>query len=152
MPIAMHQLLLFPDAPPSEPAPQVLSCELQAEVVSLLLRGGSPQAVCQKLRLDPAAFCRTVEEDPTFCHRLRHVRELMTQNVVATVYAAALKGTPAAQALWLRTFPPPQFSTPSLDTQEETTDEFSAYSTEDLSRHCEIYSHLSYESEWGRET
>lgn len=148
----MHQLLLFPYAPPSEPEPPTLTLEMQAEVLALLLRGGSPQAVCQKLRLDPAAFCRTVEEDPTFCHRLRHVRELMTQNVVATVYAAAMKGTPAAQALWLRTFPPPPFSTPSLDSQEEKTDDFIAYSTEDLSRHCEIYSHFSFESEPGRET
>lgn len=140
----MHQLLLFPHAPPSEPEPPLLSPDLQDEVLAILLRGGSPQSACQKLRLDPRAFCRTAEFDAGFRDRLRHARELMTQNVVATVYAAAMKGTPAAQALWLRTFPPLQLTpTTFTDPDNEPNDEFSAYSTEDLARQIAVYSRIS---------
>ena len=82
----------------------MLSDDEQGEVLELLLRGGSPQAACLRLGLELHDYCRTVDEDPVFRRRLRTIREVMTQNVIAVVYAAAMKGTPAAQTLWLRLF------------------------------------------------
>ncbi|MGC1272395.1 MAG: hypothetical protein WBC44_01715, partial [Planctomycetaceae bacterium] len=99
-----------------------------------------PQAACQRLGLDAAAFCRTVEIDDEFRRRLRHVRELMTHNVVAVVYAAAMKGTPAAQALWLLTFPPADFSERSTDTRsDKTIDEFTSRTDDELEQEIDAY-------------
>ncbi len=114
-----------------------MSPEQQADILLALLRGGSPQAACQKLGADPQGFCRTTERDEAFRTRLRHVRELMTLNVVATVYRAALEGAPAAQALWLRTFSPPDWTAStsiSSNASLETNDEFASLPTDALRR------------------
>ncbi len=130
------QLLLFPHILPHE-ADRSLSLEQQREVLFALLRGGSPQAACQKLGADPRAFCRARERDAAFREGLQQVRELMTLNVVATVYRAAMEGTPAAQALWLRTFAPPEWAEPASktpDTSFETTNEFASLPTDAIRR------------------
>lgn len=115
------QLLLFPECPPSGPA-EALSRDEQLDVLQALLRGGSPQAVCQKQGRNPLDFCRTVDGDGSFRTALRQARELMTLNVVATVYRAAMEGTPAAQALWLRTFPPGDWAEPISSTSATDSD------------------------------
>jgi hypothetical protein len=133
----MPQLLLFPHHPPADAEPPPLGGDDRAAVLDVLLRGGSPQAACQRLGLDVAAFCKAADEDAGFRRRLRHVRELMTHNIVATVYAAAMKGTPAAQALWLRMFPPAGWTDPSPEhskTASETTDEFAALPNDAIER------------------
>ncbi|HEX6985995.1 MAG TPA: hypothetical protein VF170_11495, partial [Planctomycetaceae bacterium] len=109
----MRQLLLFPQHPPAEAEPPPLGGGDRAAVIDVLLRGGSPQAACRSLRLDLRAFDRAADEDAEFRRRLRHARRQMTENVVSVVYQAAVKGTPAAQALWLRTFPPDAYADPS---------------------------------------
>ncbi len=128
------QLLLFPQCSPRA-REGTLSPDDRLDLLQALLRGGSPQAVCQKQGRDPFDFCRTADDDAHFRTALRQVRELMTLNVVATVYRAALEGTPAAQALWLRTFPPTEWTEPasspsSRDT--ETTDDAASLSNDAL--------------------
>jgi hypothetical protein len=130
------QLLLFPHISPHK-GERGLSPDDKHDLLLVLLRGGSPQAACQKLGLDPHDFCRAADGDAAFRTRLRHVRELMTHNVVATVYRAAMEGTPAAQALWLRTFPPTDGAdSPSAATSPstETDDDFASLSNDDLRR------------------
>lgn len=119
--ISVMQLLLFPQCRPHAGA-MTLSPDEQLDVLQALLRGGSPQAVCQKQGRDPLDFCRTVEDDPAFRTSLRQIRELMTLNVVATVYRAAMEGTPAAQALWLRTFPPTDWAEPASSASANDTE------------------------------
>ena len=128
------QLLLFPQFPPGR-LEETLSADAQAELLQALLRGASPQAVCQKQGRDPFDFCRTAEGDASFQNALRHARELMTLNVVATVYRAAMEGTSAAQALWLRTFPPSDWAPPasSLTRMDaEPADDDASLTNEDL--------------------
>lgn len=115
------QLLLFPQHSPHA-REGTLSPGEQLDVLNALLRGGSPQTVCQKLGRDPLDFCRTVADDGSFRAALRQARELMTLNVVATVYRAAMEGTPAAQALWLRTFPPDDWAEPVSSTSATDSD------------------------------
>jgi len=128
------QLLLFPQYPPRT-CEGTFSTDEKSDVVQALLRGGSPQAICQKQGRDPFDFCRAAEEDASFQTSLRQVRELMTLNVVATVYRAAMEGTPAAQALWLRTFPPGDWTAPASSSSEhepETSDDASSLTNEAL--------------------
>jgi hypothetical protein len=139
------QLLLFPQYPPWAPE-RTLSPDEQLDVLQALLRGGSPQAVCQKQGRDPLDFCRTAEGDASFQTALRQVRELMTLNVVATVYRAAMEGTPAAQALWLRTFPPTDWT--ALDAsasapESEFSDEATSL-TNDALRQLLVAFHKEY--------
>lgn len=103
----MEQLLLFPDFVPDDGSPPLLIPREQRELLEMLLHGGSPQVACGRLGLRAESFSRTLADDKTFARRLAAVHGIMTQNVIATIYAAALKGTPAAQSLWLKTFPPP---------------------------------------------
>lgn len=141
------QLLLFPHHPPSVAGPSLLEPADRAAVLEILLRGGSPQAACQRLGLSVADFCRTVEEDDDFRRRLRQLRELMTHNVVAVVYAAAMKGTPAAQALWLRTFPPADGSdSETTSLFHETSDDLALRSDEEIEREIEACRQARFES------
>lgn len=102
----MQQLLLFPDIIPSEKQSPLLTPIEQRELLDILSRGGSPQIACARLNVPPESLSRTLADDHHFRQQLAAVHEIMTHNVVATIYAAALKGTPAAQSLWLKTFPP----------------------------------------------
>lgn len=136
----MTQLLLFPECPPVGPGPRLLTGDEQGDVIDLLLRGGSPQAVCQRLDLDLHDYCRTVDEDPAFRRQLQTIREVMTQNVIAVVYAGAMKGTPAAQSLWLRLF----FAPSVADADEsmpptETPDVYADHTLDSLRRTLEAY-------------
>ena len=136
----MPQLLLFPSHPPAGREPPGLSPEQQAALIGRLLKGLSPQLACAAAGLDPAAFCRSADEDAGFRRRLRDVRELLSLNVAAAVYQAALKGTPAAQALGLRTFPPA--AGPDSDSSTSDRDEpdaLDAFPPDDLDRQLAAY-------------
>lgn len=130
----MRQLLLFPHLPPADEGPPALDAGDRRLLIDLLRRGGSPQAACRKLGVDVAAFFRAAEEDDGFRRQLRHMREQLTENVASIVYQAAMKGTPAAQALWLRTFPPATYADPNTHTPSspEPTDDFASLPAEAL--------------------
>ncbi len=136
----MRQLLLFPHCPPADDGPAVLAPDQQDGLIAHLLKGASPQAACRPLRAEVASFFRTVEADPDFRRRLRQVRESLTNNVLSLVYGAAMKGTPAAQALWLRTFPPPSYADSNTElTPVEPSDDFAQLSNEAIDLQLTAY-------------
>ena len=108
-----------------------MSPEEQQDLLDALMLGGSPQMACRRLEIPVESFSRTLIEDADFRQRLEMVRALMTQNVVATLYAAALKGTASAQALWLKTFPPPAEMTVT-EQSGEVRDDLETLSDEEL--------------------
>ena len=135
----MLQLYLFPQHRPRDVAP--LSEEDRQRLLGLLLKGASPAAACGPLGLDVWQVCQAVDCDPAFRSALRQVRDLLTQNVAAAVYRAAMEGTPAAQALWLRTFAPADWADPlpSVSVSDpselsESPDVFAALPTDALAR------------------
>lgn len=122
----MRQLHLFPHAPPVEGDPPPLSFRRRDAVVAALLRGASPQIACKSLEIDLADFFDAVETDAEFRRRLRHVYATLAGNVSAAVYRAAIEGTPAAQALFLRTFAPPAYSDAPSTPRNEPSDDLSS--------------------------
>jgi hypothetical protein len=116
----MSQLLLFPDAPPSDGRAALLEPGEQDALIEFLLRGASPAIACDKLGIALDRYLRTADDDAGFRRRLRQVREVLTLNVVSSVYSACLKGTAAAQTLWLRTFAPPDWSEAADEPPSET--------------------------------
>ncbi|MFG0331861.1 MAG: hypothetical protein ACF8TS_00740 [Maioricimonas sp. JB049] len=89
-----------------------LSDAEQEEYLQLMLRGASPAAACLQLGLPVGNILRTMERQPEFRERLRQVRELLSQNVAAALYRAAMEGSVSAQSFYLKNQPPPEWPQP----------------------------------------
>lgn len=78
--------------------------------MELLAKGASPAAACQHLGVPVSAFLHSLADDPAFREALADVNEILTRNVVAALYQAAMKGSIPAQTLWLRNTRPREWS------------------------------------------
>ena len=96
----------------------------QELVLQLLSRGASPAIACAQIGARPAAFFRTRSQDERFRAKLRDVQALLSQNVAAALYKAAIEGSVSAQSLWLKCCPPPDWQPePAAMTGPATFDE-----------------------------
>ncbi|MFG0295991.1 MAG: hypothetical protein ACF8PG_08810 [Maioricimonas sp. JB045] len=86
-----------------------------------MLRGASPAAACLQLGLPVGNVLRTMEQQPEFRERQRQVRELLSQNVAAALYRAAMEGSVSAQSFYLKNQPPPEW--PQLDEADSDIDD-----------------------------
>lgn len=64
--------------------------------------GASPAAACQKLEITLDDVAMTFDVEPAFEARCRKIHEALDENVKAALYQSAMKGTVAAQTLWMR--------------------------------------------------
>jgi|GEM_PF-5841035 len=86
--------------------PTILDDREQSLFLDLFARGASPQATCQKLGIAVEALLRTFQRDPTFQARRDQIEQLLSQNVAAALYRAAMEGNVSAQTYWLKSNPP----------------------------------------------
>ncbi|QDU41085.1 hypothetical protein Mal4_54500 [Maioricimonas rarisocia] len=109
-----------------------LSDPEQEGYLQLMLRGASPAAACLQLELPVGNVLRTMEQQPEFRERLRQVRELLSQNVAAALYRAAMEGSVSAQSFYLKNQPPPEWPQPD----EADSDIDDAMSNDELLDRC----------------
>lgn len=95
-----------------------LTRKQQDEYLTLLTRGASPAAACQKLGVSITAVLVTMEQSPKFRGRATAVSDVLSQNVAAQLYQTAMKGSVTAQTFYLRNQPPPEWP----DEEESETD------------------------------
>ncbi len=86
--------------------PALLTSDQQAEFLELLTKGASPFGACEKLECSQLQLALTLAQDAQFAEKLKAIKEIQGQNVVAMLYQAALKGNVTAQQFWLRHQPP----------------------------------------------
>lgn len=113
-----YSLVLDPDGE----AP-LLNREQQQLYLNLIARGASPAGACQQLGLPPMSLVLTAEQDAAFAALLKRVKELLSQNVAAALYRAAMEGNVSAQTFYLKNLPPPEWPTDdALDTPPDSLD------------------------------
>jgi hypothetical protein len=86
---------------------RLLSEEAQRLVLEFMQRGASPAGACQQIGATIETFWNTIQCSPPFEHALQLVFDSLSQNVAAALYQSAMKGTVAAQTLWLKQRPAP---------------------------------------------
>lgn len=96
----------------------VLTRRQQDEYLTLLTKGASPAAACQKLEVSITAVLVTMEQSPKFHQRATAVSDVLSQNVAAQLYQTAMKGSVTAQTFYLRNQPPPEW--PDEDSGEKS--------------------------------
>lgn len=106
--------------------PQVLSHDQQELFLDEIERGLSASRACRKLALLPGDVDYTLRIDPVFADLCLNAQKLLTGDVEMATYATALKGTAAAQALYLK------FHSPSGSEGMLRDDDFSKYSDAEL--------------------
>lgn len=123
-------------APLDEPPPcllpttdevTTLTRKQQDEYLTLLTKGASAAAACQKLGISITALLVTMEQSPKFRTRATAVSDVLSQNVAAQLYQTAMKGSVTAQTFYLRNQPPPEWpedeepcqTAPSLNMSDE---------------------------------
>jgi hypothetical protein len=107
----------------------VLTRRQQDEYLTLLTKGASPAAACQKLEVSITAVLVTMEQSPKFHQRATAVSDVLSQNVAAQLYQTAMKGSVTAQTFYLRNQPPPEW--PGDDTGEKAEDSESSLDISD---------------------
>ncbi len=85
------------------------SSDQQLEYLDLLLRGASPAAACQQLKLDLFAVVALLSDDDEFRMKTDAVYDALSQNVAARLYQEAMKGSVPAMSQWLKNRPPPEW-------------------------------------------
>ena len=108
--------------PTDDEAPATLPCLLtttddtpqltrsqQTEYLRLLTLGASPAAACQKVGVSITAVLITMDQSAAFRKRMDRVPDLLSQNVAASLYQAAMKGSVTAQTFYLKNLPPPEW-------------------------------------------
>ena len=88
-----------------------LTRQQQDEYLTLLTKGASAAAACQKLGISITALLVTMEQSPKFRTRAISVSDVLSQNVAAQLYQTAMKGSVTAQTFYLRNQPPPEWPT-----------------------------------------
>jgi hypothetical protein len=73
------------------------------------LGGAPPPVACQEMGVALAGFLRTVAEDRGFHERIRQAGCVLSQNVAARLYRAAMEGDVSAQKSYLQMNPPPEW-------------------------------------------
>ncbi len=86
-----------------------LTRQQQDEYLTLLTKGASAAAACQKLGISITALLVTMEQSPKFRTRATSVSDVLSQNVAAQLYQTAMKGSVTAQTFYLRNQPPPEW-------------------------------------------
>lgn len=86
-----------------------LTRKQQDEYLTLLTKGASPAAACQKMSVSITAVLITMEQSPRFRARATAVSDVLSQNVAAQLYQTAMKGSVTAQTFYLRNQPPPEW-------------------------------------------
>jgi hypothetical protein len=84
----------------TDPVP--LSVKEQKDLVRSLLRGLSPTMACFSIGVSLESARLTLATDARFRRKCDQVPEALSENVRASLYSNALKGTVAAQALWFK--------------------------------------------------
>lgn len=93
-----------------------LTRKQQDEYLTLLTKGASAAAACQKLGISITALLVTMEQSPKFRNRATAVSDVLSQNVAAQLYQTAMKGSVTAQTFYLRNQPPPEWPTEDEET------------------------------------
>lgn len=88
-------------------AVQRMGTARRKQFLELLIQGASPQVACRKLSIPVALFWQTLDQDAGFASELQRVWDLLSYNVMAALYQAAIKGNGSAQQFWLKHRPPP---------------------------------------------
>ena len=99
----------------------------QTEYIRLLTLGASPAAACHKVGVSITAVLVTMDESAAFRKRMDRVPDLLSQNVAASLYQAAMKGSVTAQTFYLKNLPPPEW-----DVEDDNVDSPEAKDFENL--------------------
>ena len=128
----------------SETEHALLTKPEQQQLLTYLLKGASPMAVCEKLGIPRASFLRTFTEEERFRDDYYAAMTLLSQNVLMALYRQALEGNVSAQTNWLKAMPPPGWNgepearTIPLFSFDETLDDLSDDELLNLARAMEI--------------
>jgi hypothetical protein len=85
---------------------RVLTGPQQAEYVRLVVNGAAPLRACERVGVTVAAVLRTLDVDAGFRALVDQTAEVISGNVAAALYQAAMRGNVAAQTLFLKHRPP----------------------------------------------
>ena len=124
---------VLPDAPcllPTTDEVVTLTRKQQDEYLTLLTKGASPAAACQKLGVSITAVLVTLEQSTKFRTRAIGVSDVLSQNVAAQLYQTAMKGSVTAQTFYLRNQPPPEW--PSEEEEAAVSPDLATLSTAEL--------------------
>ena len=97
-----------------------LTDDQQRLLLQWLSRGASPTAACQQLGISVRQYMTTRENCPLFRDQESQVQFLLSQNVAAALYQAAMKGSVSAQTFWLKAQPPPGWVKRNESDERET--------------------------------
>ncbi|MEZ6056616.1 MAG: hypothetical protein R3C01_07915 [Planctomycetaceae bacterium] len=112
----------------------LLTADEQGLYLNLLGRGASPAAACRQLLVEIDQLALTLEQDPLFAERVIRVNHLLSQNVAAALYRAAMEGSVSAQTFFLKNLPPPEWQPVSESTgcDSDDTDDLNGLTDEEL--------------------
>jgi hypothetical protein len=96
----------------------VLTAGEQAEYVRLVVNGAAPLRACERVGVTVAAVLRTLDVDPGFRALVDQTAEVISGNVAAALYQAAMRGNVAAQTLFLNHRPPRDWKQEAQDDDE----------------------------------
>jgi hypothetical protein len=89
--------------------------------VELLEAGVSPAAACAKLRIPRETIRQALDADAALRTRVADVPTILSQNVLAALYQAAVEGNVTAMSFWLKTHPPPGWGDTRDDAEQPVT-------------------------------
>ena len=114
--------------------PPLLTPPQQEQLLQLLLRGASPWGACQQLNLSVFSIDRSLEESKDFALHLGKIYEILSRNVLAALYRAAMGGNVSAQTFWLKICPPAGWERTSQRSETDAYDELSDRELIELAR------------------
>lgn len=123
---------------------ELFSVTQQEQLLQVLQHGASPSMACQQLGLSVASFFKTFSEDDHFRDQYYAVLTLLSQNILMAMYRQAMEGNTSAQSLWLKSCPPPGWTTETRQTEnhsfllDETINELTDDEFLDLARAMEL--------------
>jgi uncharacterized protein (DUF885 family) len=104
----------------------------QTEYLRLLTLGASPAAACQKVGVSITAVLVTMDQSAAFRKRMDRVPDLLSQNVAASLYQAAMKGSVTAQTFYLKNLPPPEWDAGATEEESPELKEFDNLTVDQL--------------------
>ena len=107
----------------TDDTPQLTRAQ-QTEYLRLLTLGASPAAACQKVGVSITAVLVTMDQSAAFRKRMDRVPDLLSQNVAASLYQAAMKGSVTAQTFYLKNLPPPEWDAGAAEDDSPESKEF----------------------------
>ena len=76
--------------------------EIQAQVLDVLLRGGSVSVAAGQAEVSIHEVYGWLENDDEFAKQYRNVQRAWDQNVIAKLYQEAMQGNVSAMSLWVK--------------------------------------------------